>query len=201
MRIHTNTLKRSDIVIALNQEANAGRIAQSVGFKVLEDKGSRSHARAFEVQLDSDAKLDGDGRRLGNSGSYGAGENYTATYDEWGFLIAALYRADEFAVWGTVKNPMYADSYDFHHKTGFSYHQDLPGIVEPDPYPFVIGKNTVGRRGYGRDEGENRYLRLQYAEAVKRHENGQRQTGYVKYQPRTPEGARAFLKLAEAVSV
>ena len=154
MRLHTDVLTYSDFYNALEDEKTKGRIAESVGFKILERYGSRDRARAFEVQLESYEKQPGDGRRYGNSGSYGSGENYTATYDEWGWLFAALFEKDPDMRAGSKKHPAYAGADDFHHKTGLTY--DPATLIYQltrqgyDPYPFKVGREEIGRRGAGR---------------------------------------------------
>lgn len=142
MRLHTDTLRASHVRDALIAEQAAGRIARTVTFRTLVEHGSRSHATAIEVQLTSYDKEPGDGRRRGNDGSYGAmADDYAATYDEWGWLIAAVYAQDADAVWGSVKNPYYANRFDFDRKTALSYNPAaLIALLEAgdtDPYPMV----------------------------------------------------------------
>src|SRR4029077_18315109 len=140
----------SDVSHALLSEQAAGRIADTVRFKVLDTRGSRSHERALEVQLESLDRVPGDGRRAGNSGSYGAmqaeWDGYAATHDEWGWLLAALYRQDAAMVAGTVKHPTYADSADFHERTALTY--SLGALLRQldsagDPFPYVWGSPRV----------------------------------------------------------
>jgi len=170
MRIHSNHITANDVMVALVDEKRAGRIAPTVRFKELAEHGSKSHARAIEVQLESTSKVEGDGRRVGNSGSYGAmgWENgYAATYDEWGWLIAALYRLDYWAVWGSAKNPVYADGDHFNERTAFTYAgKDMLEMLESgerhgdhgDPYPYVRkGAVKIGRHGAARDDGTAAY--------------------------------------------
>lgn len=97
MRIHFTETHENPAAIAyaaLTECQAAGTVAGHVGFKTLtEHHGGPGFAYALEIQLE--ALTRDRGRRAGNSGSYGAGENYAATYDEWGFFLAALYRMDE----------------------------------------------------------------------------------------------------------
>jgi len=166
MRIHSDTLTANDVLNALGLEKEAGRIAHTVTFKVLTAHGSKTHAGAIEIQLESWGKEDGDGRRAGNSGSYGAGEDYAATYSEWGWLLAALYRKDYRMVCGSVKNPVYEDGDDFNDKTGFTYagkdmlemleREERHGGGSGDPAPWVRkGARQKGREGAGRDDGRH----------------------------------------------
>lgn len=83
MRIHTN-LTESDIL-------SAG-VQAGVTFERLNEHGSRSHrARAFDVILS------GRGRR-GNR--YGHGDFQSATWDQWGVFLGALYRKDPLMIAG-----------------------------------------------------------------------------------------------------
>lgn len=195
MRIHSNTLVAVDFREVLDHEHDAGRIASSVSFKELTVHGSQSHVRAFEVQLESWGKVDGDGRRSGNSGSYGPmgyDSNYAATWDEWGWLLAGLFQIDPRAVCGSAKHPTYDGLDDFDNKTAFTYNPPaLIGFLRDeggDPYPYVRkGSRRVGRSGQGRlttSEGE----RLAYS-------------GLFKWEPRDVHSYAewAHYKLAKAV--
>ena len=139
---------------ALKECQTAGTVAGHVGFKTLTvHRGGEGFAYALEIQLEGTVR--DRGRRLGNSGSYGAGDNYTATYDEWGFFLAALYRMDEGArcapnfKHGTA---LYYDASDFHEKTGRTYDPAYPDYVERhgDDYGYRTGRALIGRRGAGR---------------------------------------------------
>jgi len=185
MRIHSNKLSMMHIIHALNDEKMAGRIAHTVTFKKHETLGSRSHAHAFEIQLESSEHSTG--RRRGNDGSYGANlDGWAAMYDEWGWLLAALYAKDPDMVVGTNKNPVYANSSDFHERTGMTYWAELADIVETtvgDPYPYTDGytANRIGRRGVGR---------ITRGDADRNTLRGW--TRHQKFAPRTAEWARAW---------
>lgn len=192
MRVHSDTLTIQAVRDALAHEQAQGRIAPHVGFKVLTSHGSRSRARGIEIQLE--AQVRDNGRRAGNSGSYGAMrpeyDGYAATYDEWGWLLAALYRIDPRMLCGTPKTPVYADAGDFHHKTALSYDPralvpilDAPGGI--DPYPIVIGKAATTKRGYliGR-QGAGRVSEADH----RRYWPGE-------YRPRTAEQVLGFARL------
>ena len=169
MRIHTDRLTYGDIMGALMSEQDAGRIARTVRFKVLSEHGSKSKERAFEVQLESVDKAEGDGRRAGNSGSYGAMsaeyDGYAATFDEWGWLLSAMYRKDIWMVCGSAANPVYEDMDHFNERTGFTYAgKDMLEMLvagerhgdHGDPAPWVRkGARQRGRVGAGRDDGRH----------------------------------------------
>lgn len=83
-----------------------------ISFHTCEEKGSRTHARAFEL------RLEGTGGR-NNTGQYGAGDYDGATWDEWGAFFGALYAADAGArCGGTAKRPTYANAAHYHFVTG-----------------------------------------------------------------------------------
>ena len=161
MRIHFTENHENPAAIAraaLKECQTAGTVAEHVGFKTLTmHRGGPGFAYALEIQFEA-SKRDR-GRRLGNSGSYGAMrpeyDGYTATYDEWGFFLAALYRMDEGARCApNFKRDyaMYYDAADFHEKTGRTYDAAYPDYVERhgDDYGYRIGRALIGRRGAGR---------------------------------------------------
>jgi len=192
MRIHTDKLNETNVRAALAAAKKAGRIPTHVVFKTLSEHGSRDYARSFEVQLESLDKVSGDGRRQGNSGSYGAGDNYSATYDEWGWFLSELYTRDEYMRAGAKSSPYYADDDDFMEKTGLSYNSEVlrrnltwPNAEDGgDPYPFTTSRlsGTAGNKGRGRVSG-NDLPRFIYDAAVAN--PGKLIYGYVRYMPRT----------------
>lgn len=163
-------------IAALKEFQAAGTLAPHVRFKTLETKQRRGTGSALEVQLEATQR--DRGRRSGNGGSYGAmsGDIYAATYDEWGFFLAALYRlAGDDMICGTPKSPTYSDAPDFRFKTGHIYDADYPEYVEEygDYYPYRLGKNQIGRRGAGRAHYDA--LRTRYATKDPRTSNFLRQ--------------------------
>lgn len=149
---------RDAAIRALHECKEAGTVARHVRFKTLTShKGGGDFASALEIQLE--AMTRDRGRRAGNSGSYGAMrseyDGYAATYDEWGFFLAALYRMDEDARCApNFKRDIahYYDAEDFHEKTGRTYDATYPAEVAQwgDLYRCRSGRNQIGRRGYGR---------------------------------------------------
>jgi hypothetical protein len=130
MRIHTK-LTDDEIAEALATCQYNELIATGVRFAEYSAHGSRSHARAVDVQLGTGTggKLpEGYATRYGTrqktrrvrngSGGRGASVNYAttlkfaATWEEWGELIAELFRRDPGAKIG-----YYTDVNDFHDKT------------------------------------------------------------------------------------
>jgi hypothetical protein len=153
MRIHTNTLTATDVIDALAAEKAAGRIASHVSFRALAKHGSRSHVRAIEIQLEAEYR--DSGRRAGNSGSYGPMQpeynGYAATYDEWGWLLAALFRLDGQMIVGTARHPIYQGKHDFDERTAMTYAPTALMYViarTGDPFPIVTGQAAHTKRGY-----------------------------------------------------
>lgn len=153
MRIHSDILEHKDIVHALRTQRDLGRVGPNTYTAVLNEHGSRKRARAWEIKLEAIEKIPGDGRRFGNSGGYGStsqttGE-YSATYDEWGWFLAELYRLDPDLI-----TPYYENVQDFHEKTGMTYNPmgllRYIGLYGEDPYPYVYRKPQAGRFGYNR---------------------------------------------------
>ena len=159
MRIHTGKITLAHIRTALADEQAFGRIAPHVSFKTLSEHGSRTHARAFEIQME--AAYRDRGRRTGNSGSYGpmGDGTYAATFDEWGWLLAALYKLDPDMVVGAQGSPVYDSADLFHDRTGWTYSPEalinhLQRGLE-DPFPYVRkGAARKGREGSVRSSGD-----------------------------------------------
>lgn len=114
MRLHTDLLTADELRAAL---VATGLSKKGVWLEVCEEKGSRSHRRAFEVRLGAEQRP---GRHYTNSGKYGANTGfYAATYDEWGYWLAEVYRRDAY-----VKAGQYADRVDYHAQTKGFYLQE-----------------------------------------------------------------------------
>lgn len=115
MRLHTK-LSTGDMFNIKDKVVSEGLIPSYIHYDALTLHGSRSRDHAFEVKLGSDIKIKGDGRRWTNSGTYGKGGNYAATYDEWGWLIAEIFEQDPEAIFGN-----YDGRDDFHRQTKYAY--------------------------------------------------------------------------------
>lgn len=166
MRLHLTDTYSVDATTlahdALQACKDRGQIANHLHFKALSIHRSSFGQCAIEIQFETFTR--DRGRRQGNSGSYGAMESgvYTATYDEWGFFLAELYRRDEGMRCGGVKWPTYRDASDFHEQTGRTYDSAYPDHVERygDDFGYRDGRNVIGRRGAGRvhyDSSRTRY--------------------------------------------
>lgn len=98
---------------------------------------SATHLRRFEL------RLEGSGGR-NNTGKYGAGDYHGATWDEWGTVLGAIFRADPKArMGGTEKAPTYRDAKEFHVITGGRFKE--PGIPADthSRHRWVQGKNLT----------------------------------------------------------
>ncbi|QED11903.1 hypothetical protein SEA_MASHLEY_87 [Microbacterium phage Mashley] len=187
MRIHTHNITEQDIRDALRGQKALGRIAGHVSFKTLSWHRSSIRNRAFEIQLKAEVR--DNGRRAGNSGSYGAMrpeyDGYAATYDEWGWLLAALYLIDPYLVVGTGKYSTYSNAEHFHRETAWTYDPErLIDALEngDDPFPIITGRAAKTKRGYfqgrrGADRCTEDEIRSYWPHKV---------------QPRTVDEVRAF---------
>jgi hypothetical protein len=96
MRIHSDVLGSDDLQAALAEIPYGGVYLQCRPTR----HGSRSRDHAYE------AKLRGYGARhtrRPNSGTYGADDEYAATYDDWGYWLAELFSRDPNAICGPYK--------------------------------------------------------------------------------------------------
>lgn len=208
MRLHTS-LTSTDIYAALREEQAKGRIHESVYLEKCTTHSSRSRAGAIEIKLAADAHTPG--RRWGNSGGYGATstttQSYSATYDEWGWLLANLFDRDAKAIVGSGQYPTYDGASHFHERTGWSYNPHalihaLTTFAGPyagdggdrDPYPFINARvpEQVGRIGYGRTDADTV---PSYAYEAAEATPGKRKGEWLHYMPRTVEQVRAFAQL------
>lgn len=156
MRIHTDSLKRQDVVDALRKTKTDNRVGSNVIFNVLSEHRSTIRARAFEVQLIAASSIgpQKNGRQFTSSGGYRTGNDYAATHDEWGWLLSELFELDPNMVCGSGKHPIYYGAADFHHRTALSYApltllSYMPGDdSDYDPYPYVLSRNYGVNYGF-----------------------------------------------------
>ncbi len=107
MRLHTK-VSETDVYTA----------ARKAGVEVenLSRHGSRKRSHAFEVTLSGSGSW-------ANSGGYGAAGHKSATWDEWGIFLDALYRVDAQMVAGEA----YQGREHFRWVTGARYDNLRPG--------------------------------------------------------------------------
>jgi hypothetical protein len=147
MRLHTS-LGIAEVSWALSRAKRKGRIAADVQFTRLDPHTSRTHERAFEVQLGVPKCLPYRPLPAGTVNQYGKPQKtrrttngyanaYAATWGEWGWFIAEVFDVNPAARWGTnparSANPWgYAGLVDFDEKTDYQF------VLEDDePYPPV----------------------------------------------------------------
>jgi hypothetical protein len=113
MRIHTNVLHKEDLREATKYVADN---APNIYVDSISIHGSRKRAFALEVQLRGDGERH---TRRPNSGRIGASsdDSYAATYDDWGYWLAELYRIDP----EMIVARSYDNADDFHKKTNYKY--------------------------------------------------------------------------------
>lgn len=116
MRIHTDKTNEVRAAIWRATGALPGVYAE------VSEHGSRSRAGALEL------RLTGNSGRYRNTGKWGAHWEKSATWDEWGVVLAAVFAADPHAICGTAKRPVYAGVNDFHWQTGERFVHAPPAI-------------------------------------------------------------------------
>jgi hypothetical protein len=134
MRIHTS-LGGYQLSQALQRAKDKGRIGSRVVFAVDSAHGSRTHPRAFEIQLGAwdnalpAGTVDQRGKRMRfrrtRNINRDAANRYAATWHEWGWLIAEIFDADPSARFGGEKGWGYSSRADFDEKTGWQFDADL----------------------------------------------------------------------------
>ena len=113
MRIHTNKLSPVYLIQATDGLAGV--------YVTYTEHRSRTHDRAFEVYLTGNSPY-----RTQHRSVWGEREQ-AATWDEWGVFLSRLFAKDWAARAGSVKRPVYRDSYDYSLVTGYRFvSQTLP---------------------------------------------------------------------------
>ena len=156
MKIHSDILTRVHIISAIDKLREERVIPVQVFISDLTEHDSRSRARRFDLGLYAAYKVEGDKRGKKNTGGYGAGEDYAATWIEWGQLIAALYKFDPDALIGE-----YGHATSFHERTHLMFSDTDWSNMAYDPYPYVRKGDRFARRvgvlPHGNDYSRYRY--------------------------------------------
>lgn len=123
MRLHSDTISPMHVIHALQSCKERGLIAHDVQIDIIEPRGSRKRKRAIELQIGSSSgesfisrpvlqKLSewdqvedvairrASRRHVRQNADARAGLHRSATWHEWGHLIAYLFRLDPFAIIG-----------------------------------------------------------------------------------------------------
>lgn len=103
MRIHSDLIEREHL-----KSAVAG--LDGVNVRIDIRRASRKRDHSWDVALVAEPRP---GRRRRNTGRYGLGDDYAATWDEWGVFLSWLFSYDPDAVCGD-----YDDKEHFHWSTG-----------------------------------------------------------------------------------
>jgi hypothetical protein len=109
MKIHSDTLTFLDIQQAVPRGCFLANFYHDGRLCDIVEAGSRSHKRSFIVRLSGTSKSTMDTRNMPEP-------EKAATYDEWGYFLAALFSKDESAKMG-----VYKDAADFDFKTGHAF--------------------------------------------------------------------------------
>lgn len=111
MKIHTDIITARDMKDAIERAGLTSSHLQYI------ERGSRSRRRAFEFSLS------GTSSRRKNSGQWGAGDDYAATWDEWGMFLAHLFAVDPGA-----HSRDYESADHYHWVTGGRFHDLTPDM-------------------------------------------------------------------------
>lgn len=127
MKLHTN-LTEPEIDAVLTAVKRKGLVAPDVDFAVFTPGRSQSRRYGYEIQLGTNyaGSLPGDytdqngtrmrTRQTRNGTRASDSARFSATWHEWGWLIAYMFEADPESRWGG-KSWGYADAQDFNRKT------------------------------------------------------------------------------------
>jgi hypothetical protein len=113
MKLHTS-LSASEVRDALGTAQLAHHVTWDIEFVQFAPERSQSRAHGYKVQLGTYDQTSGptNSRHYKNSGTSGAGNVWAATYDEWGYFIAEVFKRDPAAKFG-----QYDGADDFNAKT------------------------------------------------------------------------------------
>ena len=106
MKLYSDTLTTDDLYACLPRDVGIAEIREM--------RQPRKRARGWELSLEG---LGGRHTRRSNSGGYGAGDRYAATWDDHGVWMAALYDRDERALFAGYYN----GRLDFYLKTAHEH--------------------------------------------------------------------------------
>lgn len=117
MKLHTR-LTSTQVYQALNAVKADGNATDDIEFVRFESGNSRTHPHRFEIQLGTEDQHSGptNSRHYKNTGQWGASSAWNgypiwaATWNEWGWFIAEIFRMDPTASFG----PQYRTEELFH---------------------------------------------------------------------------------------
>lgn len=126
MRIHVSDKVTIDTIMDAADKARV-YFAEDGGFS---EHKSKTHDHAFEVHLTGDSK-----RRPNR---YSGGDDYAATWDQWGVFLQVIFDADPNARCGSAKHPVYANRGDYYYKTDWRFmdrQDEVAYATEPVYWP------------------------------------------------------------------
>ena len=144
MKIYSNTLTSGDLnaaISAANQHTQRdpdNPFHGSIGFERCRSLARpRVRARGWDVLL----------HRTGstmhfNTGMHGAGEDGAASWDDWGWFLAALYEQDP-----GMRAAYYTSAEDFHRSTGNAFRPGGSPRLRPEQ-----ARDRLGAMGYSQKE-------------------------------------------------
>jgi hypothetical protein len=109
VRIHSDWLDSLHLTQAVSYAQEMLPEHGTIWIEQNEVSGSKSRKRAITFRLEGDGSHS---KRKTNSGKWGGGENYAATWDQWGYVLAFLFDVDPKA---TVSTGHKYDGYDNYH--------------------------------------------------------------------------------------
>jgi hypothetical protein len=125
MRFHTSSLYAPNFRKALSTAIDKGNVAPDVYLVALSPHGSRTHTRAFELQLGAVNRnslpagyTDQNGKHPKVRKYKNGTPVYAATWHEHGWVLAELFRLDPDAMFGSLNGFGYKGEADFHRQTG-----------------------------------------------------------------------------------
>lgn len=112
MILRTDTLSKADLYGILRQKQDEGMIGYDIEIRV-EDRRSRTHNRAFEIDLFTTSPTQ---KRRPSASQRTPNGAKGATWDEWGWFLAGVYSDDE----GVQAGP-YLNIDNFNVKTDYRF--------------------------------------------------------------------------------
>src|SRR4051794_10856978 len=109
MRIHSDWIDNLHLTQAVSYAQEMLPEHGTIWIEECDLTGSRKRKRALTFRLEGDGSHS---KRKVNSGKWGGGDNYAATWDQWGWTLAFLFDVDPKA---TVSTGHKYDGFDDYH--------------------------------------------------------------------------------------
>jgi hypothetical protein len=139
MRLHTDKLQYVDILRALTASWETSPDGGGYHADVVERKGSRTRDHAFEIALVGLSSRHKRARAWGEKRASGyyldrSSNPRAASYDDWGYFIAQLFKLDPDAVFGPYKG---VDDFNAQTKHRFELDNGIVTTVAPEPFEVI----------------------------------------------------------------